>query len=321
MEKKIGISVVVPVMNEEDNIQPFYDALMEVLPTLDTSYEIIYIDDGSTDSSLHLLHELENKHKHIRVYAFRRNLGKSDALMYGFMQAKGDLIYTLDADLQDRPSEMPKLLAKVKDEGAEVVTGWKKDRKDKSYMVFISHFFNGMVNRMFNMHIHDYNCGFKLYTSEAAKSLRLYGGLYRFIPLLAAKAGFKVAEVPVEHAPRLRGKSKYGFSKLWKNIPDMFTMLFLVKFEKRPLHFFGVIGGAFLLIGCIMLGYLSIIHFMGESIGRRPLLIFGMLFMVSGFQIFFTGFLADLMIHISEENTMLTIERKQYPIKYVSKKG
>jgi glycosyltransferase involved in cell wall biosynthesis len=313
------ISVVVPVMNEEENIAPFYDALMDVLPMLDKSYEVIFIDDGSTDSSLKLLHELEESHAHIRVFAFRRNLGKSDALMYGFLQAKGDLIYTLDADLQDKPSEMPKLLAKVKDEGAEVVTGWKKDRKDKSYMVVISRFFNGMVNMMFNMKIHDYNCGFKLYTSEAAKSLRLYGGLYRFIPLLAAKAGFKVAEVPVEHAPRLYGKSKYGFSKLWKNIPDMFTMLFLVKYNKRPLHFFGVIGGAFLLIGTIMLGYLSILHFFGQSINRRPLLIFGMLFMISGFQIFFTGFLADLMIHISEENNMLYVDRKQYPIKYSSK--
>lgn len=313
------ISVVVPVMNEEENILPFYEALMEVLPTLDKNYEIIYIDDGSTDSSLRLLHELEEKHPYIQVYSFRRNLGKSDALMYGFMQAKGDLIYTLDADLQDKPSEMPKLLAKVKDEGAEVVTGWKKDRKDKPYMVIISRFFNGLVNSMFNMKIHDYNCGFKLYTSEAAKSLRLYGGLYRFIPLLAAKAGFKVVEVPVEHAKRLHGKSKYGFSKLWKNIPDIFTMLFLVKYNKRPLHFFGVLGGAFLFIGTIMLSYLSIIHMFGVSIGQRPLLIFGMLFMISGFQIFFTGFLADLMIHISEENTMLNVERKPYPVKYSSK--
>jgi glycosyltransferase involved in cell wall biosynthesis len=318
MEKKIGISVVVPVMNEEESIPPFFKALMEVLPTLDKKYEVIFIDDGSTDASLSLLQELEKKHSYVHVYSFRRNLGKSDALMYGFMKAEGDLIFTLDADLQDKPSEMPKLLSKIH-EGAEVVTGWKEDRKDKSYMVLISRLFNGVVNKMFNMHIHDYNCGFKLYVSEAAKSLRLYGGLYRFIPLLVAKQGFKVAEVPVEHAPRKFGKSKYGFSKLWKNIPDMFTMLFLVKFNKRPLHFFGVIGGAFLLIGTIMLGYLSILHFFGESINRRPLLIFGMLFMISGFQIFFTGFLADLMIHISEENNMLTLDKKQYPIKYSSK--
>ncbi len=169
---------------------------------------------------------------------------------------------------------------------------------------------------LFDLHLHDYNCGLKLYTRDAAKSLRLYGGLHRFIPLLAYEQGFSVEEVVIEHAPRRNGKSKYGFSKLWRDLPDIFTIGFLVKYGKKPLHFFGIVGGILTLFGFAILGYLSALRFMGERIGNRPLLFFGMLLVLAGLQIFFTGFLADLMIHISQTPKMLSEENLHYPIKY-----
>ncbi len=313
------ISIVVPVLNEEESLEPFYQELHKIILELKVDYEIIFIDDGSTDNSLEILKKLFKVNDKIRIFSFRRNLGKSEALSLGFIKAKGDFIITLDADLQDKPSEIPKLLRIAKD-GIDVVSGWRKNRKDKSRMLIISRLFNFLMGMLFNLHLHDYNCGIKLYTRDAAKSLRLYGGLHRFIPLLAYEQGFTVDEVIVEHASRKYGKSKYNFSKLWKDVPDMFTMLFLVKYGKRPLHFFGIVGGVLTLIGFIVLGYLAVLRFSGETIGNRPLLFFGMLLLLAGFQIFFTGFLADLMINISHNPKFLNEENPHYPIKYASEK-
>lgn len=313
------LSLVVPVLNEEESLQPFFKELHRVLNELKVGYEIIFIDDGSTDSSLELLKKLAKEHNQIRIYSFRRNLGKAEALTLGFIKAKGDHVITLDADLQDKPSEITKLLDLSK-EGIEIVCGWRKNRKDKSKMKIISRLFNKLMVWLFDLNIHDYNCGLKLYTKDAAKSLRLYGGLHRFIPLLAYEQGFTVGEVVVEHAPRKFGKSKYSFSKLWKDLPDMFTMLFIVKYGKRPLHFFGIAGGILTLIGTLILTYLTILRFMGERIGNRPLLFFGMLLVLAGFQIFFTGFLADLMINISHSPKLLDEENLHYPIKFTNEK-
>lgn len=313
------ISLVVPVFNEEESLEAFYAELNKVLHSLKEQYEILFIDDGSTDNSLEILKNLNHKDHNIRVFSFRRNLGKAEALTFGFNKAKGYYVITLDADLQDKPSEIHKLLERAKS-GVEVVCGWRKDRKDKSRMKIISQMFNGIMGWLFDLHLHDYNCGLKLYTQDAAKSLRLYGGLHRFIPLLAYEQGFTVEEVAVEHAPRKFGKSKYGFSKLWKDLPDMFTMLFLVKYSKRPLHFFGLVGGVLSLIGIIVLVYLSVLRLMGERIGTRPLLFFGMLLLLAGFQIFFTGFLADLFINISHSPQMLDEKNLHFPLKYTSDK-
>lgn len=291
------ISAVIPVMNEEESLQELYERLTPALKNLDTSYEIIFIDDGSTDNSLVIMKNLAIKDKQIRIFSFRRNFGKAEALTLGFQKAQGDYIVTLDADLQDKPEEMHKLFAKLQ-EGYDIVSGWRKDRKDKVKMKFISKVFNKMMGIMWGVRLHDYNCGLKLYINDAAKSLHLYGGMHRFIPLLAANNGFRVTEVPIIHEQRKYGKSKYGFTKI-KDLPDMFTLLFVTKYNTRPLHFFGAIGGICCLIGAVMLAYLAMIHFLGQRIGNRPLLIFGSLFMLVGVQIFFTGFLADLMIHIA----------------------
>ncbi|MBU2632118.1 glycosyltransferase, partial [Patescibacteria group bacterium] len=176
---------------------------------------------------------------------------------------------------------------------------WRKNRKDKTFMVIPSRIFNYLVGRLWGVRLHDYNCGLKIYTKNAAKSLDLYGGMHRFIPLLLHQKGFSVSEIPTEHQKRMFGKSKYGFSKVFKDLPDMFTMFFLNRYSNRPMHFFGLIGGLMLFMGTVFLTYLTIIWLMGESIGGRPLLFLGMLLVIAGFQLFFTGFLADLIIHSS----------------------
>lgn len=312
------ISIVVPVFNEEESLEAFYKELVKIVPTLKDTYEIIFVDDGSIDLSLEILKTFEKKNKHIRVFSFRRNLGKSEALTFGFAKSKGDYVVTLDADLQDKPTEIIKLLKKSRI-GVELVCGWRRDRKDKKKMLIISRIFNRLMGYFFDLNIHDYNCGLKVYSHELAKSLRLYGGLHRFIPLLAYQQGFTVEEVAVVHEVRKYGTSKYGFSKLWKDLPDIFTMIFLAKYSKRPLHFFGVIGVIFTFIGVAFLSYLTFVHYaFGETVGRRPLLLIGVLFIVSGFQTFFTGFLADLMINISHSPNMVDESKIHFPLKYNS---
>jgi len=294
------ISVVVPAFNEEESLEKFYSVLVSSLVKLG-SYEIIFVDDGSTDSSLALMKKIAAKDKKVRIFSFRKNQGKSEALTLGFKMAKGDYIVTLDADLQDRPEEISNLLDKLK-EGFDLVSGWRKDRKDPLKTRLSSKFFNFTMSIFWGVHLHDYNCGLKVYTKDAAKSLNLYGGMHRFIPLLAAGKGFEVTEIPVVHEKRQYGKSKYGFSKIFKDVPDMFTILFLSRYAKRPLHFFGYIGGIISAVGSLILIYLAILHFLGQRIGNRPLLTFGILFVLAGFQVLFTGFLADLILHISSQN-------------------
>lgn len=313
------ISIVVPVFNEEESLEAFYKELTRVIATLEESSEVIFVDDGSTDTSLDILKDLSKKNKNVRVFSLRRNLGKSEALTLGFEKAKGDYVITLDADLQDRPSEIPNFL-KLNKSGVDLVCGFRKDRKDKKKMLAISKLFNKIMNYVFGLKIHDYNCGFKGYNIDLAKSLRLYGGLHRFIPLLAKQNGFTVDEIVVQHDVRKFGKSKYGFSKVFKDVPDLFTMFFLAKYSKRPLHFFGLIGGWSAFVGLIILSYLTILKFMGERIGNRPLLLLGILLLIAGLQIFFTGFLADLMINISHSPRSNGNGENTIPLKYSTDK-
>jgi len=311
------VSVVVPAKNEEEGIQAFYDEIMKYLPVAAKEYEIIFIDDGSTDKTLKVLQSFSAKNKHIRVFSFKRHRGKADALAFGFAHVKGDIIITMDADLQDKPSEIKKFLDKHK-QGADVVCGWRKDRKDKQKMVVISRFFNYLIEVLFSLKLHDIDCGFKLFTKEAIQSINIYGGLYRFIPLLLYQEGYVVDEVVVEHDVRNFGESKYGFSKVWKSLPDLFTMIFLVKYSNRPLHFFGNLGGLLALIGGIILLGLFVYQLMGHSIGRRPLLIFGMLLVIGGLQTFFTGFLADLMINLSYSSSGESNNPRNFPLRFSS---
>ncbi len=295
------LSVVIPVFNEEESLNSFYKELVEALAKLKISYEIIFVDDGSKDKTLDILKNFANRDKSIKIFSFRKNRGKSDALSVGFQKARGDYIVTIDADLQERPEEIAKLLRKSK-EGFDIVCAWRKNRKDGISKNISSAVFNRLAHILWGIKIHDYNCGLKLYTKEAAKSITLYGGLHRFIPVLVAQQGFSVSEIAIEHNKRRFGHSKFGFSKLFKDSPDIFTMLFLSRYSQRPLHFFGMIGGFFFLIGTLILIYLSILRFQGQTIGDRPLLLFGVLMVITGFQIFFTGFLADLMTNLNQKN-------------------
>lgn len=293
------LSVVIPLFSEEDSLKELHQELVTVLAKI--NHEIIFVDDGSKDNSLEVLKEIAKKDSSVRIFSFRKNQGKAEAMKIGFEKAKGDLIVTLDADLQDKPSEILNLLKKQK-EGWDLVSGWRKNRKDGIFKNISSGFFNFLAHLIWGVNIHDYNCGLKLYDAEAAKSLNLYGGLHRFIPALVAQNGFSVSEVEINHGPRLHGHSKFGLSKLFKDSPDIFTMFFLSRYSERPLHFFGVAGGILLLAGIIISIYLSILHFQGQPIGDRPLLLLGILLIVMGFQVFFTGFLADLLLHTSHGN-------------------
>ena len=303
------ISAVIPAYNEEESIEAFYKVLVPNLIKADKDYEIVFVDDGSTDSTLKILKNLELKNKNVKVFSFRKNKGKAEALTAGFQAANGDLIVTLDADLQDRPEEIINLINKQK-EGFDLVAGWRKNRKDALKTKLSSKLFNFMMGAFWGVRLHDYNCGLKLYTREAAKSLNLYGGMHRFIPLLVSEKGFEVTELAVVHEKRKFGKSKYGFSKIFRDVPDMFTILFLSRYAKRPLHFFGMIGGILSTIGFFVLLYLTVLHFEGKTIGDRPLLVFGILLVLAGFQVLFTGFLADLILHITEKHSELSFDKE-----------
>ncbi len=310
------ISIIVPFFNEEESLRSLYQEITKFSSQLDRLYEIIFVDDGSTDKSLSILKSFAQVDNHVRIFSFRRNQGKAEALTIGFAKAKGDYVITLDADLQDKPSEIKKILEKTK-EGWDVVCGWRKNRKDSIFKIISSKIFNALAEKLWGLRLHDYNCGLKVFSKDAAKSLRLYGGLHRFIPVLLYMQGFSVSEEIVLHESRKFGRSKYGISKLWKDLPDIFTMFFLIKYSNRPFHFFGVVGFIIVSIGSLILVYLSILHFQGQTIGTRPLLFFGMLLVLSGFQVFFTGFLADLIINISyrmEKNNLP--EKEKFSIKY-----
>ena len=314
------ISLVVPAYNEGDGLHLFYKETIKYLSELDRTYEIIFVDDGSNDNTLSIMKSISNHDNNVRVFSFKGNRQKADALMLGFAKAQGDLIFTMDADLQDKPSELHKFINFMKENSSDVVVGSRRNRKDKSKMVIISKFFNWLNHKLFKLNLHDIDCGFKLFTKDAAKSLRIYGGLYRFIPLLLQQQGYLVQEVVVEHDTRQFGYSKYGFSKIFKNLPDLFTIIFLLKFSKRPLHFFGVLGGLISLAGFIAFTYLSILWFDGQSIGERPLLIFSILLMLGGVQTFFTGFLADLFISLNFKSKSQEENASLFPLKYSSDK-
>ncbi|MEK7502003.1 MAG: glycosyltransferase family 2 protein [Patescibacteria group bacterium] len=294
------LSVVVPVFNEEESLSAFYKELILQVSKLKVDFEVIFVDDGSTDGSLSILKKLEEENKNIRIFSFRKHRGKAEALTLGFTKAIGEYILTIDSDLQDRPDQIEKLIKKSKD-GWDLVSGWRKNRKDSFAKNISSKIFNLVSSSFWGLKVNDLNCGLKLYRAEAAKSLNLYGGTHRFIPLILHQEGFLVAEVPVVHDKRKLGKSKYGFSKVFTEIPDMFTMLFLSRYSRRPLHFFAPVGGFIFIVGTIILAYLTLLRLEGYSIGKRPLLFLGMLLVISGLQVFFTGFLADLILHSSSK--------------------
>lgn len=293
------ISIIIPVFNEQNSLDELYQRINDSLKG--DKAEIIFINDGSTDDSFRILQAIKSKDKNVRLINFRRNEGKSKALTAGFKEAKGEVVVTMDADLQDQPEEINKLILKL-DEGYDLVSGWKKERKDPYINVLFSRVFNFMLRILSGIQLHDINCGFKVYKKETLGNLDLYGDLYRFIPVLLAKQGYKVGEVEVAHAPRIYGVSKYGLSKFINGFFDLFTVLFLLNFNSKPFHLFGLAGIISFSVGTIICIYLTILKLEGFSIGGRPLLILGILLIIAGIQLFTSGLIAELIVSRTRKN-------------------
>lgn len=287
------VSFVVPAFNEEESLPHLREALGPIAQQY-ADWEVIVVDDGSTDRTAAIVEEWRRSESRVSCIRQRRNRGKSAALMAGFAAATKDIVVTLDADLQDDPQEIPKMVELIVGGTWDGVGGWKQNRKDPLVKVISSKVFNGLANTITKTHFHDLNCGLKAYRREVVQTLDLYGDLYRFIPILAIAQGWRMTEVPVVHHERQWGISKYGLRL--SGAFDLITLMLIARYRWRPLHFFGRWGVLFLLIGLAILVYLSIVHFLGQAIAERPLLIFGVLFVVTGVQFIFTGLLGDLIL-------------------------
>jgi glycosyltransferase involved in cell wall biosynthesis len=294
------ISVVVPLLNEEHSLGALYHELAATLDPRDEPWEVVFVDDGSTDGSLGVLTRLHDEATNVVVVHLRRNFGKAAALQAGFLEARGDVIVTIDADLQDDPAEIPQLLAKL-DEGFDLVSGWKSRRNDPWTRRLLSKVFNTANAVVSGVRLHDVNCGLKAYKAEVLRGMRLYGELHRFIPVLAAYRGFRVAEIPVNHRARQHGRSRYGLNRYLRGFFDLLSVTFMGRYRHRPLHLFGSLGLLMGAIGFLILAYLTIIWFTGEGIGHRPLLTLGVLLVVVGIQLVSLGLLSELITSQHEE--------------------
>jgi glycosyltransferase involved in cell wall biosynthesis len=307
------LSIVVPVYNEVESLDELVRAVESAMSSMGSDYEIVFVDDGSTDGSFQKLKALAEDRPAIRLFSFRRNLGKSPALTCGFQKARGAFIVTLDADLQDDPRDIAMMYEHLRREDADVVSGWRQHRQDSPLKIAASKLFNLLVVRTaFGVSYRDMNSGCKLYRAEAAKALALYGGMHRFIPLILTGMGYRVAEVPVTHHRRRHGVSKYSSTKVITASPDLLTIFFLVKYTGRPLHFFGRMGAALFAAGFVLLSYLTYLWLQSIPIGTRPLLTLGVLLTVVGLQIVLTGLLADLILKVNSDS------RREFPLKYES---
>jgi len=301
------ISLVIPLFNEEESVVPLSHEIRKALSKLESDYEVLFIDDGSRDESLKRIKEIGRTDHRFKFISFQKNFGKSAALQIGFKNATGDAVVTLDADLQDDPYEVPNLLKKL-DEGYDLCSGWKKKRQDPFIKKYSSKFFNFVTRIISGIKIHDFNCGLKAYRKEVVKNLKVYGELHRYIPVLAKWEGFSVTEVPVQHHPRRYGKTKYGISRFFKGFIDLLTVIFVTRYIKRPMHFFGFLGIIAFFIGFIVLGYLTVLWIQGVPLSNRPMLFLGMLLIIVGAQLFAVGLLGEVIVH----NTM---DDKEYVIK------
>lgn len=288
------ISFVIPVYNEEESLGLLYEKIMQNIPS-GCDAEIVFVNDGSTDRSVEVIKEMNAKDKRVHLISFRKNFGKALALESGFRNVHGEIVITMDADLQDDPVEIPNFIAKI-DEGYDLVSGWKENRKDPLEKRLPSKLFNKVTSKMSGVKLHDFNCGFKAYRKEVVDAIDVYGELHRYIPVLAYRKGFRIAEISVHHNKRQFGKSKYGFERYLRGLFDSLTVAFLGKYYDRPMHLFGKAGLLCGMSGAIICIYLLVLKLMGNSIGGRPLLVLGVLLIVLGVQMFSTGFIGDIIV-------------------------
>jgi dolichol-phosphate mannosyltransferase len=297
------ISIVIPLHNEERSIALLYDELQAALEPLGQEWEAVFVDDGSVDGSFAALTRLHDANENVRVVRLRRNFGKAAALAAGFSQARGEIVVTIDADLQDDPAEIPRLLVKL-EEGFDLVSGWKTRRRDPLRRRVLSRIFNWVTGRMSGLRLHDMNCGLKAYRAEVVRGMPLYGELHRFIPVLAQYRGFRVAELPVNHRPREHGRSRYGVERYIRGFLDLLTVSFIGRYRHRPLHLFGGLGLILGLFGVAILVYLTVVKALGHAIGERPLLTLGVLLVVVGLQFFSLGLISEMLTSQHEETAV-----------------
>jgi len=301
--QRVEISVVIPLLNEEHTLVELAGKIADSLQGRD--FEIIFVDDGSMDRSWEILSKLSRDYSFVKAIRFRRNYGKSDALQAGFTAARGKYVVSMDADLQDDPYEIPGLI-ELLEQGNDMVSGWKKKRFDPISKTVPSRFFNAVTRLTTGIQLHDFNCGLKAYRKEVTDSIYLYGEMHRYVPLLAKWKGFdKIEEKVVKHHPRKYGKTKFGISRFLNGFLDLITLLFVNRYKRRPMHFFGSVGILFLLIGGLISAYLSYVKiFMGQPLSNRPLLFLGILLILVGVQFFSIGFLGEMINrwHVRSQN-------------------
>lgn len=312
----MDISLVVPLYNEADSLPELHAWIKKVVDENDFSYEVIFVDDGSTDASWRVIKDLMRSDANVRAVRFQRNYGKSAALFCGFERAKGDVVITMDADLQDSPAEIPELYKMIKEEDFDLVSGWKKKRFDNKFSKNIpSKIYNATARMVTGLKLHDMNCGLKAYKNEVVKSIEVFGEMHRYIPYLAKNAGFtKIGEKVVKHQARKYGKSKFGFDRFVHGYLDLFTLWFLSKFGKTPMHFFGLWGSVMFFIGLlavIVVGAIKlaaiISHIKAPLITSLPYFYVALTMMIIGIQMFLTGFLGELILRNSEERNSYRI--------------
>jgi glycosyltransferase involved in cell wall biosynthesis len=290
------LSIVIPVLNEELSLQPLHEELVKVLKDVTDEYELIFVDDGSTDQSSQVIELLHRNNHRVKLIQFRKNFGKSAALLAGFKKAMGDIVITMDADLQDDPKEIPRFLDALQ-KGYDLVSGWKHKRQDSLARRVPSRIFNRIVPFLTGVKLHDLNCGFKAYRAEVVKDLRIYGELHRYIPVLAAWKGFRMSEITVEHHRRPFGKSRYGIERFIRGVLDFITVYFLTRYLKRPLHLLGGIGISCLFVGFTVNVYFGVQWLLGLPLHLRPVMIFGWVMIILGVQFIMMGLIGEMIAH------------------------
>ncbi len=309
----MDISVVIPLFNEEESLPELEAWIRRVMEEHNYSYEIIFVDDGSTDNSWKIVEDLKASNSHCRGIKFRRNYGKSAGLNEGFLATQGDVVITMDADLQDSPDEIPELYKMIVEEGFDIVSGWKKKRYDPITKTIPTKLYNWVTRKMSGLKLHDMNCGLKAYKSKVVKNIEVYGEMHRYIPVIAKWAGFtKIGEKVVQHQARKYGSTKFGMSRFINGPLDLASIMFVGKFGKRPMHFFGSLGLFVSFMGFAILSYLSIckLFFDQTGIAERPLFFLGMIALLLGVQLFIGGFLAELITRNAPERNSYKIEKR-----------
>ncbi len=292
---EVDVSVVVPVLDEAATVEDLASRVVAVLDPLGLSFEVIFVDDGSRDDTPARVRRAHERDERVKLVRLRRNFGKAAALCAGFDHSSGRVVVTMDGDLQDLPEEIPRFLAKLDADGLDLVSGWKRTRRDPVTKRWPSRLFNWVTRRVADVELHDFNCGFKAYRREVLEQVAVYGELHRYIPVLASRRGFAVGEIEVQHEARRHGSSKYGWDRFYKGLLDLITVLFITKYTRRPLHLFGAFGLLFLFAGFGINLYLAVLWLGGEFLSNRPLLLLGVLLMLLGIQVLTTGLIGEMI--------------------------